>query len=147
MLSPRPLGKNCWCHGGPGRGTYRKQTELKSLYPYKERENTSIRLDTSKNKKKEMFRSFLKHTRGSWRALGFCRAGSRSARRRRRASSCGRGGLCSLSSPSGRTCHHSSSLIRSHHGACDSCTCTVQAPRHRHTFFFFKHRHVILFWT
>lgn len=42
-------------------------------------------------------------TRGSWRAPDSCRAGSRSGRQKRRASSCGRGGPGSPSSPSNRT--------------------------------------------
>lgn len=50
-------------------------------------------------------------TRGSWTALGFCRAGSRSDWRRRRASSCGTEGPCSLSSPSDRTWHQRSSSV------------------------------------
>ena len=53
-------------------------------------------------------------TRGSWTALGFCRAGSRSVRQRRRASSCGREGPCSLSSPSDRTWHQNSSSVIVH---------------------------------
>ena len=32
-FSPRRLGKSCWCHGGPGHGTYRRQREQESLYP------------------------------------------------------------------------------------------------------------------
>lgn len=42
-------------------------------------------------------------TRGSWKAPGSYRAGSRSERQKRRASSCGRVDLGSLSSPSSRT--------------------------------------------
>lgn len=42
-------------------------------------------------------------TRGSWRAPDSCTAGSKSERRKRRASSCGRVDPGSLSSPSGRT--------------------------------------------
>lgn len=30
---PRPPGTSCWCRGGPGRGTYRRQREPESQYP------------------------------------------------------------------------------------------------------------------
>lgn len=78
------------------------------------RARISISLKRKKKKKKLQFYvliitlyslrvKLLGLTRGSWTALGFCGAGSRSVTRRRHASSCDREGLCSLSLPSDKT--------------------------------------------
>ena len=43
-ILPTQPGRSCWCHGGPGRGTCRRQRAQRSLCPWRGWRHNAIRL-------------------------------------------------------------------------------------------------------